>query len=151
MSVNVKRLLALFLLVVFLMPSTGLMLYVHKCNMNNSTVYNTEEREHCCSLSETAADQHHHQCALTRSTAIETASCLSALPCCEDSSVLVKIGNEFVTQTISNFISLLPNLILSNSIYMPVDNLLTGNVIAFDYIEYPPKLPSYLKNESLRL
>jgi hypothetical protein len=151
MSVTAKRLLAIFLLVVFLMPSTGLMLYAHKCNMNNSTVFNTEEMEHCCSHSEFTPDQHHHQFDITNDTTNELASSLSALPCCEDSSMLVKIGDEFVNQNISNFISLLPILILSNATYMPVDHLLTGNVILFDYIDYHPKLPSYLKNESLRL
>ncbi len=151
MSVTAKRLVALLLLVVFLMPSTGLMLYVHKCNMSNSTVYNTGEMEFCCSQNVSDDKNHHHSFDFLYHGAIEQASSLSALPCCEDTGMFVKIGDVFVTQTISTLISLLPVFTLSNTIYLPFDNLLTGNLILYDQSEYPPELPPYLKYSSLRI
>lgn len=151
MSVTAKRLVSLILLVVFLMPSTGLMLYVHKCNMSNSTVYNTGEKEFCCSQNVSDGKNHHHAFDFLYHGAIKQASSLSALPCCENSGMFVKIGDAFVTQTISILSLLLPTFIFANTIYLPIDNLLTGNLILYDQSEYPPELPPYLKYSSLRI
>ncbi len=151
MSLSAKRFIALLLLVVFLMPATGLMLYVHKCNISNSTVYNTGEQEFCCSLSSHGEEEHQHTLAVIDDSFVNETSNLSALPCCEDTGIFVKISDVFVSQSLNILYILLPTFILSNTIYLPIDNLLTGNNILYDQSESPPELPPYLKYLSLRL
>ncbi|HLO90256.1 MAG TPA: hypothetical protein VK172_03735 [Lentimicrobium sp.] len=128
MKQGLKRILSIFMLLVFIVPATGMMLYVHHCSMSNITRISSSTPEHCCSDTCSSAhdlyDAHH--------------AVIKKIPCCNDSKVFVKLGAHLFAQgmkvpggdyAVMNFNSSTTNLLATTGVdagtsikYMPVQS-----------------------------
>lgn len=152
MSDTVKRIYSMILLMVFLLPSTGIMMYVHQCNMSNSILVDIEAQKPCCA-SAVASENTENDLLCSHSNQAKgmQPTTVSALPCCDDSQVYVKLGVHLLTQTIKVFNADFPLLLNSIAHQFSFTDFNPGNRIASNQYNYPPGEQTYIMFSSLRL
>lgn len=91
MKQGVKRIVSIFLLLVFILPASGIILYVHHCSMSNSTSISSSSPESCCGGS---------SCSLPLESSHGNETVISKQACCSDSQVFVKLGYHLFAQAI---------------------------------------------------
>lgn len=141
MKTRIRKIVSLLLLVVFLIPSTGMVLYVHHCNMSNSTVYDTERPSGCCGDA---------GCAISHASDNEVTA-LTAAPCCDNSQLFVKLGLHLLSHTVKVLTADYPviNSGVAQIIWSDVptnEQITAGNLLL-----YPPGELPFIMNSSLRL
>lgn len=148
----VKRILSLMLLVVFLLPSTGLMMYVHKCNMSNSILVDVEARKPCCSPADTRKNiEHDLSCNISNEAKYLQQPAFSALPCCDDSHIYVKLGVHLLAHSIKALNADFPLFINNVSHQFNFTIFDPGIRIAANLYNYPPGEQPFLMFSNLRL
>ena len=96
---SLKTLITFLLLGIFLIPTLGVVLYVHECNSSNHVHYNVESGEVCCSHKD-----HHSQAPQSGDNLLKDYSTkFIPEPCCQDSQVFIKLG-ETITSQIKNLL-----------------------------------------------
>jgi len=137
---------------VFLLPSTGIMMYVHQCNMSNSILVDIEAQKPCCTRVVASENSEHDLlCSHSNQTNDLLQTTVSALPCCDDSQVYVKLGVHLLTQTVKVFNADFPLFISNISHQFNFTEIDRGNRIASNQYNYPPGELSFIMFSSLRL
>lgn len=152
MGDTVKRIYSIILLMVFLLPSTGILMYVHRCNMSNSILVDIEAQKPCCAKVVTSNNTEHNlSCSVSGYTKDQNQTAVSAQPCCDDSQVYVKLGVHLLTHSVKvlhAYFSLYINNIACQYSFMNNDQ---GAVIASNLYNFPPGEQHFSKFSSLRL
>lgn len=152
MSDTVKRTYSIILLLVFLLPSTGIMMYVHRCNMSNSILVDIEAQKPCCAKVITSENtEHDSSCSASVQTKDQHQTAVSALPCCEDSQVYVKLGVHLLTHSAKILHADFPLFINNFTHQFNFTDFDKGNRIASNQYNYPPGELSFIMFSSLRL
>lgn len=152
MKNNIKQIVSLLLLAVFLLPSTGMLIYVHQCNMSSSIVYDTQTPKSCCSDSKGESANHESSCSIAvMADYPESDSYVSPLACCDDSQMFIKLGQQILSQTVKVMLSNFPVFIISN--FSQSQNSIESNhqLVFTNLILYPPGELPFIMNSSLRL
>lgn len=142
MKENFKRIVTILLLVVFLLPSTGMMLYVHHCNMSNLTVYNTASPETCCGGGSCNADANNRP---------SSEVVLKAMQCCTDSSMFIKLGEHLYSHTLKVLIGDFQLLVSGNFFRLIFSDSTDYIVSVFPTSTDPPSGAAYILHSTLRL
>lgn len=145
MKNGIRKIISLIMLAVFLLPSTGMMIYVHQCNMSSSTVFNTEVSNACCSEAADASAQH------LSSVASDSESYVSPLACCEDSNMYIKLGQQILSQTVKIMLGNFPVFIFTTASQSQFTAQSHKSSDFTDFISYPPGELPFIMNSSLRL
>ncbi len=152
MSNSVKRILSIVLLMVFLLPSTGMLIYVHRCNMSNTTLVDIEAQKPCCAeKAENEITEASHSCQIPLHSDIDHQTVFSALPCCDDAQIFVKLGLHLLGQSVKVLHADFPFIINNFNIH---PSLLDNNPeirIADNLNNFPPGYQTFIKHSSLRL
>jgi len=142
MKSRIRQIVSLLLLVVFLIPSTGMMLYVHHCNMSNSTVYDTERPSSCCGDGGCAVNSHSPEGDFTA---------VSATPCCDNSQLFIKLGLHLLSQTVKVLTADYPVIISGVAQVLWSDVPVKDEIRADNLLLYPPGELPFIMHSSLRL
>lgn len=152
MSNAVKRILSIFMLMVFMLPSTGILMYVHQCNMSNTMLVDIEAQKPCCAdMAGNDGAEASHSCHLPFQSDINHQTSVSALPCCDDAQIFVKLGVHLFAQAIKLLHTDFP-FIINN--FNNQTGLLDFNPeirIENNLNNYPPGSQTFIKYSSLRL
>jgi hypothetical protein len=152
MKNGIKQIVSFLLLAVFLLPSTGMMIYVHQCNMSSSIVYDTQTPKSCCSSvrHESAINESSCSVALVAEYG-ESDTYVSPLSCCDDSQMYIKLGHQILSQTMKVMLGNLPVLITSNLTQSQFAIESVQKSVFSNLILYPPGELPFILNSSLRL
>lgn len=91
---SLKTFITFLLLGIFLIPTLGVVLYVHECNSSNHIHYNVESGEACCSHTDHHSLFSHSDSNIKNTTKAE----FLPEPCCKDSQVFIKLGETLTSQ-----------------------------------------------------
>lgn len=143
-----KRFMAIILLGVFLIPSVGMMIYVHNCNMSKAVIIELDQENACCSKVH-HDHQHHSYQTLDHNESIEyTGTIITELPCCKNSKVYIKLGSFTKAESFKAYTGFIPVLI---NIYnqAALSSYYCSNSIPSN--EYPPGITSIIEYTYLRI
>lgn len=135
------------LLVAFMIPASGLMVYVHHCNMSNNTVLDLESSSSCCGASAKKANH----CLVDNSSAALAGTIISAPPCCVESNLFLKLTSDALLHSLQLMhvdVAVVPSITNIN-ILLSEENL-TSDILP-DFTEFPPGAEHYIMFSSLRL
>lgn len=102
-----KNIAALLLLVAFMLPASGLMLFWHHCRSMETMEVSIDGTNSCCaSPVELFRSIEHNDCSIEHPGICADQTIFKNESCCEDGHTLVKISNEYLatfSQTIQPF------------------------------------------------
>lgn len=147
MPESMKRILSVILLVVFLIPSAGIMIYMRHCNYSGKVSIELETSGCCAKHGSSPGMQ---SCCNLHFLKAGGKEIISASKCCDNSNIYIKLGAHLAVDRllVSN---LFPALITSHKYYLTTDIGSSLMKPTAEWISYPPWENAYLKYSSLRL
>ncbi|HLN53735.1 MAG TPA: hypothetical protein VK212_08500 [Lentimicrobium sp.] len=146
MTENIKRLFSILLLVIFLIPSVGIMLYMRHCNSSGKTSIALENSGCCSKHGNTTFNSYCNH----SDNSIAGKQILKRMQCCDNSNIYVKLDNHLAVEKLL-LTSLLPALIVSQISKLIETAVSDTNAGICDQIVYPPWENAFIKYCSLRL
>lgn len=95
MSNILKRCLSILLLIVFLIPSAGIMIYMRHCNFSGKTSIAIESSA-CCS--KPASNTVDHKCGSLYAATNSDQATLTKTRCCDNSNIYLKLGAHLAVE-----------------------------------------------------
>lgn len=146
-----KRISIILLLMVFLIPATGIMIYVHDCTHHHNVSVNLITKEPCCTT-ESLPDQHDSEscCEVNFLSEADSQAMIDATPCCIDSNLFLKLHNNILVQASAmndiNFVLYFINNTVNSKL-----QYLTPIVHFAEFDDYSPGNYTFLQLCTLRI
>jgi len=147
-----KNLAVLFLLVSFMVPASGVLVFIHHCSANGSTEFSVDGSNSCCDTHSSifkVIDQ--DNCAISHKGQCTHHTFLSNEPCCKDSRLFVKISLDYLTSVSKIFNSDVRFLELPDFLLSEPQRYTDEQAEIFTGSLHPPGIDTYLFTSSLRL
>ncbi len=148
----IKNIAVVLLLISFMVPASGVLVFIHECSTIGSTEFSVDGSNSCCDTHSSifmVVDQ--DECAISHKGHCTHHTFLSNESCCKDSRLFVKISFDYLTSVSKIFNSdvrfhELPDFLLSEpkSYNETHAEILDGSL-------HPPGIDTYLFTSSLRL
>ncbi len=145
MPLILKRILSILLLVIFLIPSAGILIYMRHCNSSGKTQLSIESLN-CCPKHSLVSQNAVNEDNLLNSYAKHT---FSKGPCCDNANVYIKLGFHLAVDRL--LVNPLPAIITTQKYEISSVMVSLSQKRNDGWMNYPPWQEVYLKNSSLRL
>jgi hypothetical protein len=147
----IKHIYISLLIVIFLLPSTGVILSIQQCNMSKKMTIELEQSNLCCNtINHDNTNDKVTDFIKQWKSSVSDIKILSPLPCCKNEKLFVKLGNQLLSKTqtlIKNFTTHIPFIISAQQALHSVED-----TSYYNYLELlPPGPPAYIELASLRL
>lgn len=139
------------LIVIFLLPSTGMVFYVQQCNISQKMTIELEESNLCCNKLQSNDVKSSASSLINELKASGSDySVISQLPCCKNEKLFVKLGNQLISKTITLLKNFTQQIIIITPIqYSSIISVAT--IPNYRPLLRPPGQPVYLEFANLRL
>lgn len=146
-----KHICVSLLIVIFLLPSTGVILYIQQCNMSKKMTIELEQNNLCCNtVHSNNANFKGDDLIKESETSGADIQVISAMPCCKHEKLFVKLGNQLLSKTqtlIKNFTTQIHFVVSAQQALHIVEE-----ISYYNYLKIPPPgPPAYIELSSLRL
>lgn len=147
-----KNTLIMLVLAAFLVPASGVVVFMHQCGSMGSTDISLTGSNSCCATNDGAiAEADHSSCSITATDGITGyGDQLNKHSCCSDSKFYVKIIDDYLTVIFNSFQFDKTEIELFNITSLLPSPVVTGLIQATDTPD-PPGIDTWLLVSSLRL
>lgn len=148
----IKNFAVLLLLISFMVPASGVLVFIHQCSSLGSTEFSVDGSNSCCDKhSSVFMEIDKEECAISHEGSCTHHTFLNRESCCKDSRLFVKINFDYLTSVYKIFNSDVRFLELPDFLLPEPKGYTDIHAVAFASSLHPPGIDTYLFTSSLRL
>ncbi|NTW23405.1 MAG: hypothetical protein HGA37_01795 [Lentimicrobium sp.] len=148
----IKNIAVILLLVSFLVPASGVLVFIHECSSVGSTELSIDGSNSCCDAhSSLFLEIVKDECAISHQGHCTHHTFLNNESCCKDSRLFVKIGLDYLASVSKIFNADVRFFELPDSFLVEPSGFNDIRAEVFIDSPHPPGIDTYLFTSSLRL